>query len=115
MNGALEECKLASNSDASFTWVDDEFLIEEKVAPWSELPFWMPQEAALEGFMFINCDRAVAAGLTFRPLNDSVRDILAWRDAGPPAVELKAGLDSEKEKRFLRKWHAGREAALKGV
>ena len=115
MNGTLEECKVASNSDASFTWVDDEFLIEEKVAPWSEMPFWMPQSAALEGFMFVNCDKAVAAGLTFRPLNDSVRDILAWRDADPSSGELKAGIDIDREKRLLRKWHSSREAALKGV
>lgn len=110
MKGTLEECKLASNSDASFTWVDDEFLIEEKVAPWSEMPFWMPQSAALEGFMFINCDKAVAAGLTFRSLNDSVRDILAWRAVDPAAGELKAGIDADREKRLLRKWHTSREA-----
>ncbi|MEO8436677.1 MAG: NAD-dependent epimerase/dehydratase family protein [Pyrinomonadaceae bacterium] len=104
MERVLQECKGAG--DATFTWATEDFLLQEKVAPWSDMPLWMPEEAAphLKGFMFINCDKAVAAGLGFRPLSDTVKDTLAWRDTNHATEELKAGIDSDKEQSLLRKW-----------
>jgi 2'-hydroxyisoflavone reductase len=87
--------------------VDDNFLLEEKVVPWSEVPLWLPEEAApnMKAFMFINCSKAVDSGLTFRPLTDTVKDILAWRSTSRSHEELKAGLDPDKEQMLLSKWH----------
>ena len=39
---ALDACKAASDSDARFVWVDEEFLLEQGVGPWMELPLWLP-------------------------------------------------------------------------
>ncbi|HMG74152.1 MAG TPA: SDR family oxidoreductase [Pyrinomonadaceae bacterium] len=107
MAKVLEECKLVSGSDASFTWVSEEFLMQEKVVPWSEMPLWMPEQGAphLKGFMFINCVKSVGAGLSFRPLNDTIKDTLAWFEANRVDEELSAGIDRDKEQRLLRKWH----------
>jgi len=107
MERMLEECKTVSDSDASFTWVGDDFLMQEKVAPWSEMPLWIPEEDAahLPALMFINCDKAVESGLTFRPLNETIKDILTWRATTRTDEELKAGIDPDKEQRLLRKWH----------
>ncbi|MGH9907383.1 MAG: NAD-dependent epimerase/dehydratase family protein [Pyrinomonadaceae bacterium] len=107
MQTLLEECKRTTGSDASFTWVSEEFLLQEKVAAWSEMPLWLPQQAAphLQGFMFINCDKALGAGLTFRPLNVTIRDSLTRHNATGPSEELKAGIDTDKEQRLLHKWH----------
>jgi 2'-hydroxyisoflavone reductase len=107
MERVLEESKMVSASDASFTWVSEDFLMQEKVAPWSEMPLWMPEEAAphLKGFMFINCNKAVGAGLGFRPLNETIRDVATWRETNHLNEELKAGIDTDKEQRLLRKWH----------
>jgi 2'-hydroxyisoflavone reductase len=55
--------------------------------------------------MFINCSKAVAAGLTFRQLSDTIKDTLAWRETNYRNEELKAGIDPDKEQRLLRKWH----------
>src|SRR6267143_6293447 len=103
MESVLEECKVVSASDASFTWVSEEFLLQEKVAAWSEMPLWMPEEAAphFKGFMFINCDKAVGAGLSFRPLHDTIRDVATWYEANRVNEVLKAGLDPDKEQRLL--------------
>lgn len=106
MGQVLDECKAASDSDASFTWVDEDFLAREQVAAWSELPLWLPEsEPALKGFMYVNCDRAFATGLTFRPLAETVRDTLAWQKTRGDE-ELKAGLDPEKERRLLQQWQS---------
>ena len=107
MQSVLEECKLASESDASFTWASEDFLLRENVSAWSAMPLWLPEEAAphLKGFMFINCDKAIAAGLRFSPLSESIRDTLTWYQATRSNEELKAGIASDKEQALLRKWH----------
>jgi 2'-hydroxyisoflavone reductase len=106
MQHLLDECKSLAGSDAQFTWTSEDFLLQEKVASWSELPLWLPEEAAphLKGFMFISPDKAIAAGLTVRPLSETIRDTLTWYQTNR-ADELKAGLDRDKERALLYKWH----------
>ncbi|HEX6650006.1 MAG TPA: hypothetical protein VF075_10710, partial [Pyrinomonadaceae bacterium] len=104
MKGLLDECRAVSHSDATFTWADEAFVLQEGVAAWSEMPLWLPDEAAphLKGFMFVSSDKAVAAGLTFRSVTDTVGATLAWHQTAP-SEKLKAGLDSDKEQALLRK------------
>jgi 2'-hydroxyisoflavone reductase len=106
MQGLLDECKSVTGSDAQFTWATENFLLHEKVAAWSELPLWLPEEAAphLNGFMLINPAKAIAAGLTFRPLSETIKDTLTWYQTSR-GDELKAGLDRDKERALLYKWH----------
>lgn len=108
MQGLLEECKLASNSDARFVWASEEFLLQEGVAAWSEMPLWLPEEAAphLKGFMFIDPSKAIADGLQFRPLRETISDTLAWYQASDANEPLKAGLKSDKERSLLDKVHS---------
>lgn len=107
MQSVLDESKTVSSSNASFTWVSEDFLLRENVAAWSEMPLWLPEQAAphLKGFMFINCAKATAAGLAFRPLRDTVRDTLTWYRTIRADEKLQAGIDAEKEQELLRKWH----------
>ena len=112
MRNVLDECKLASNSDAAFTWVSEAFLQQEQVMAWSQMPLWLPEEDApqLRGFMFVNCDRAIAAGLRIRPMSDTIADTLGWVRSGLQDQPLKAGIDPEREQTLLRKWHESRSA-----
>ena len=67
----LEECRRATGSDASFTWVASEVLLAEGVEEWMGVPLWI----ATDGWQAANrvvVDRALAAGLTFRPLGETV-------------------------------------------
>jgi len=106
MQDVLEECRRAGDSDASFTWVSEDFLLQEQVAAWTELPLWLPEEAAphLKGFMFISPDKAIAAGLTFRSLTETIGDTLTWYQTNRRKEPLKAGLDRDKEHALLYKW-----------
>ncbi|HEU4478418.1 MAG TPA: hypothetical protein VFR80_07860, partial [Pyrinomonadaceae bacterium] len=110
MGSLLEECKAVSGSDASFTWIDENFLLQEKVAAWTEMPLWLPEEATphMKGFMFTKCDKAVAAGLDFRPLSHTIKDLLDWREINCPDESLQAGIDDQKERILLQKWHERR-------
>ena len=60
--------------DARFTWVDDEFLLAQDVAPYTELPLWLPD--AVGGYPEIDFARATAAGLTLRPIGETIRAVL---------------------------------------
>lgn len=110
MEHLLKECKSVIGSDAHFTWISEEFLLQEHVTAWSELPLWLPEEAAphLRGFMFISPVKAIAAGLNLRPLSETIRDTLTWYQTNHSNDELKAGLDRDKERALLYKWHESR-------
>jgi 2'-hydroxyisoflavone reductase len=90
--------------------VDADFLEQQQVRGWSEMPVWLPPRGATEGFMRIDCRKAYAAGLTFRPLADTARDTLTWYHSRPAAEQEKAraGIAPEKEKAVLAAWHAAR-------
>ena len=99
----LEACRGA----ARLTWVGEQFLLDQKVAPWSELPLWIPDsDPDSVGFSAFDCGKALAAGLTFRPLAETVRDTLAWAATRPADHPWRAGLTPEREAELLKLWHA---------
>ncbi|MCA0375498.1 MAG: twin-arginine translocation signal domain-containing protein [Gemmatimonadetes bacterium] len=100
--------KAVTTSEAKFTWVPADFLAEKQVRPWSDMPVWVPPVGRTAGFTSVNCKKAYAAGLTFRPLADTAADTLAWYHKRPAAEQEKAraGLAADKEKAVLAEWHA---------
>ena len=96
----LETCREVAGSDATFAWVPDSFLVEREVGEWMELPLWIraPEDAGMHD---TDVSRAVAAGLTFRPLADTVRDTL---ELAQPTAE--AGLRPEREAELLAAAHS---------
>ncbi len=106
----LDTCQAVAGTKVHFTWVSEKFLLEKEVAPWQEIPLWVPREMA--GFSTININKALQAGLTFRPLEATVRDTLNWErarreQAGEDDAQSKrAGLPVEKEADVLTAWHA---------
>lgn len=102
----LETCKTESKSDAKFVWANADFLKKEKVTPWGDMPVWVPPAGDSAGFSRVSNKKAVAAGMTFRPLPTTVRDTLAWFRAQPAErqAKLKAGISPEREKEVLEAW-----------
>lgn len=100
----LDTARDLTGSDARFTWVPDDFLTAHDVGPYVELPLWVPAEAG--GFNSFNIDRALAAGLTFRPVAETVADTLAWLATRPADTVWRAGLPAEREAQLLAEWHA---------
>ncbi|HEV2842894.1 MAG TPA: NAD-dependent epimerase/dehydratase family protein [Chthoniobacterales bacterium] len=103
----LEGIKAANKSNANFTWVKADFLEAQKVAPWSDIPVWVPPRGEEGGMGRISIQRALAKGLTFRPLPETARDTLAWFKSQPAErqAKLKAGLSPEREAEVLAAWH----------
>ncbi|HEV2092381.1 MAG TPA: NAD-dependent epimerase/dehydratase family protein [Rubrobacter sp.] len=101
MRGMLEGIRSATGSDARFVWASEEFLLDAGVEPWEEMPLWVPKEMA--GILAVDVGRAVGAGLVFRPLGETVRDV-PGPDAGGPDVEIEAGISRGREEELLRAW-----------
>jgi 2'-hydroxyisoflavone reductase len=113
----LEACRDVSGSDATFTWVSREFLAEKEVGAWTDMPVWVPLEGEEAGHPFINVDRALGAGLVFRPIRETVRGTLDWWAALSDEdkarflldrADKSAGLSPEREAELLAAWHAAR-------
>jgi len=98
------EIKGALNSNAGFTWVPANFLAQQKVEAWSDMPVWARDELGLAP---TKINRALAKGLTFRPLAETARDTLAWFKSQPRdrQSKLRAGLTPEREAEVLAAWH----------
>jgi len=96
------------SNDTHLTFVPADFLAEQKVRPWSDMPVWIPPMGATAGFMKRSIDKALKAGLAFRPLAETVRDTLEFYHAETPErqAQLRAGMDPAREKEVLAAWHA---------
>jgi 2'-hydroxyisoflavone reductase len=105
IRGALD-----GNRDVRFTWVSTEFLAMQKVTPWGDMPTWVPRTDPDYAGEQVDNHRAIAAGLTFRPLATSATDALEWFTAQPEAARAamlkSAGLSAERERAALAAWHS---------
>jgi 2'-hydroxyisoflavone reductase len=119
MADLLEGVRAATGGRARLVWVDEPFLLDHGVEPWTQLPLWLaPGEDPLHrGFLAVDVSRALAAGLEFRALEATVRDTLAWARGEPAAMQSSGislppgGLSSAREAELLAAWRATRTDA----
>jgi 2'-hydroxyisoflavone reductase len=79
MSDLLESCVRVTAKSVTMHWLDDQRLLDSNVAPWTELPLWIPEnDNDAGGLMLAKADRAINAGFKFRNIDDTVRDTLAW-------------------------------------
>ncbi len=108
MGEIFTACKDVSGSDATFTYADGDWLEEQGVHSWSDMPVWSPLEGAEAGHPFIDVTRALNTGLVFRPITETVRDTLDWWATVPQERKespMRSGLTAEREAEVLALWH----------
>jgi len=108
MGELLAGMRAVVSNEISFTWIDADALEEYGVQAWSEMTAWVPARGETAGSAMFSNARAVAAGLTYRPLAVTAKDTLDWWATLPAERRAKprAGLAAEKEREVLAKWHA---------
>jgi len=108
MRPMLDAVRTGIDSTAKFVWVSDAFLDANKVSAWSDMPVWVPRHSDDAGFVQRNTDKALAAGLTFRPVARTASDTLAWFKTQPPErrAKLRTGLAPDREAALLALWKA---------
>lgn len=106
MSQMLEQTKEATKGDAQFTWVSVDFLLEQKIHPWYDMPVWVAPKGPEGGFSNLSNKRALAKGITFRPVSDTAAATLEWFRKQPEArqARLRAGISAEREAQILAAW-----------
>lgn len=94
----LAACKCATSRPVELVWASEEFLAEHKVQPYLQMPLWIPRD----GRSVVDCSRAIAKGLAFRPIADTVRDTLHWaRTERGDRPFTRTGLPAEREAELI--------------
>ena len=111
LGDVLSECVAVTGSDAELVWVDPAFLKEQDVAPWTELPIWLPEDEEVYALHTSEVTRALAWGLSNRPVRETVADCWAWvaqidSDGTAPPPRPDIGLDPARETELLARWDA---------
>ena len=107
MQELLHGCKIVLGADdCKFTWVTDEFLSENGVRPYIEMPLYLPN--GVRGHFDVS--RAIAMGLTTRPVAETIRATFDWHQRErPDHVWRRAGMRAERETALLAAWHASQD------
>jgi 2'-hydroxyisoflavone reductase len=87
----LTTCQEVTDFQGELIWLDSGRLLAAGADPWMGVPLWIAApgwEAAND----VDTTRARAAGLTFRPVAETLADVLAWDQAraGPEHEGLTA-------------------------
>ena len=111
--------RAATSNRVHFTWVPADFLEEMEVSAMTDLPIWFPPlddyptpapfEPGAKGFHQMSGQRAIEAGLTFRPLAETARSIIEeflTRDVDWASTRRRFGLSLEREAAVLSAWKA---------
>lgn len=105
MGECLTRVNAAVGGSAKLTWVSEEFLKSQDVQPWLQMPLWL--HAADQSLDTVSVARAIAAGLTYRALEDTARDTLAWeRGLVTDSRPASPTLTPEREAEVLAAWRA---------
>lgn len=94
----LNACKDAAGTSPEFIRMSEEFILENNVAPYTELPLWVPE--SWSGTDHVDISKALSAGLRFRPLSQTIADTLSF-DRSRSGHTLRSGLSPERESELI--------------
>jgi 2'-hydroxyisoflavone reductase len=106
MRDILRACIAATGADASLRWFDADELAAAGAQPWTQLPLWLPPGGDYESLQQGDVTLALGAGLSIRPLRETVDDTWTWlRSIGGVAPQRPdrpvIGLPESVERRLL--------------
>ncbi len=112
MGDFLEACVEVTGKGTELTWVPADLLAEEGLLAWQNIPMWADSDSPMTGSLTWSPAKALAAGLTIRPVETTIRDTLAWFRSLPAdrQATLRAGIAPDREKEVLASWHASKDA-----
>jgi 2'-hydroxyisoflavone reductase len=102
--------RAVTTAGAQFTWVPWTFLSEQKIRGWRDMTVVVEDRPQNVAFSRRKIDKALAAGLTFRPLAVTAKETLDWNKTRPAGeLDLLAGgkvggISAEREAEVLKAW-----------
>lgn len=98
----FEAARDATGADAELVWTPEQAILDAEVEPWTELPLWLP--STMEFAWTVDVAPAHAAGLTHRPITETITNTWAWLRTGERADDpalRPTGMSEEQEKALL--------------
>ncbi|WP_033342558.1 NAD-dependent epimerase/dehydratase family protein [Catenuloplanes japonicus] len=107
MSALLSACVSVTGSAATLRWAEPAAILDAGVAPWTELPIWLPPGESHDAMHTSDVSRAVATGLRCRPVTETVADTWAWLESIGGVAPQRAdrppvGLDPDAEAAILK-------------
>ena len=111
----VDTCIEVSGADTNAVWADTDFLTEQGVRPWADMPVWVPNAGEMAGLSQIDVSRAFAAGMKIRDRKETALDTLNWFKTLPEERQktLRAGIKSEREQEVLAEWFKREKSTVK--
>lgn len=103
MSAFLDSCAEVLNTGVQFQWAKEEFLLDHGVAGWTEMPLWVPVKENMSGFQTVDNRKAIQAGLSFRPIRETIRETAEWVLERSADYDWKAGMKLERERELIEK------------
>ena len=91
----VDTCKNHLNKTCNIVWSDEVFLQDHGVMAWSDMPVWAPSMVPIDS------SKAIAEGLRFRPLSETIIDTFNWAKGQNMKRPLKSGLTKEREDKLV--------------
>lgn len=104
MGELLDACRAVTGADAQLVWTPPQTIAQTGIAPWTELPIWVPPDGDLAGLHAGDVSAAFRHGLFCRRVADTVADTWTWLKAegDPPSLtDGSVGLDAAREAQVL--------------
>jgi len=106
MGSLMDTSRKVTGADTQLTWIDEGFIAEKaaevNLAPWSAM------KGPEAGGSLTGMQASADQGLKARPLEETIRDTLAWHETRPEdrKAELRSGFTAESEAAILAAWRA---------
>jgi 2'-hydroxyisoflavone reductase len=112
MGSLMETCRKVTGANTQLTWIDEDFLGEHLKPEEMNFAPWGPMRGEEAGGSLTGMQAASDQGLKARPLEDVVRDTLAWHETRPAErkAALRSGFTPESEAAILAAWRARKPA-----
>lgn len=104
----LGACNRVTGMGAELTWVPADFLAKHDVEAWRDVTMWADSDSPERASLTWSSSKALAAGLTIRPVEETIRDTLEWFHSLPQERQaaLRTRMTAEREEKILAAWHA---------
>ena len=102
----IDSCLAVTEVDTNLVWADTDFLTEQGVRPWVDMPVWVPNVGEMSGMTQIDVSAAISAGMTIRDRQTTALDTLNWFKSLPEERQktTRAGIQPEREQQVLAAW-----------
>jgi 2'-hydroxyisoflavone reductase len=102
----LNACVDVADNDAELVWIPGDFLAEHELESWRQLQLWADSDLPIAGSLTWSATKAIDAGLNIRPLEETIRDTVAWYKSLPAdrQAAMRSGIPADKEAEVMAAW-----------